>query len=184
MASEKNVGDMKQLCRRRFLAGTQSSIDALILGGSDRLSGDPEFTKLLKGAEAVSPYAQRIFTGRTSLAREHTDAELSAEFQANGTIEPSDPDTRGSPKMNLPIGGLPLVDLSRSPENFSLVDLNEMPLRTQITRHDCARLLTVRRCACATSGNSDGAVAGLRKIRDQVDAHDFEDWGRIRRAFA
>jgi hypothetical protein len=59
-----------------------------------------------------------------------------------------------------------------------------MPLRTQITRHDCVRLCTARRCACATSGNSDGAVAGLRKIRNPVDAHDFEDWGRVRRAFA
>jgi hypothetical protein len=116
MTSEKNVAEYKAaVCRRRFLAGAQSSISALMLGSSDRLSGGPEFTKLLKGAEAVSRHAQRIFTGRTSLARVYTEAELSAEFRANGTTEPSDPDYQRLAQNEFAIGGLPLVDLSSSP---------------------------------------------------------------------
>jgi hypothetical protein len=35
--------------------------------------------------------AQKVVTGRGALAREYTEADLSAEFRANGTTEPSDP---------------------------------------------------------------------------------------------
>jgi hypothetical protein len=144
-----------------------------MLGGSDRLSGGPEFTKLLKGAEAVSRYAQRIFTGRTSLAREYTEAEFSAEFSANGTTEPSDPDYQRLAQNEFADWRLAVGGLVEQPQSFSLVDLNEMPLRTQITRHDCVRLRTARRCACATSGNSMAkscASTWLRILRRSATA--------------
>jgi DMSO/TMAO reductase YedYZ molybdopterin-dependent catalytic subunit len=137
MTSEKNMADLKQLGRRRFLARAAGSTGALLLGGCDRLSGNPEFTKLLKSAEAVSRFAQRIFTGRTSLAREYTEAELSAEFRANGTTEPSDPDYQRLAQNEFADWRLAVGGLVEQPQSFSLVDLKEMPSRTQITRHDC-----------------------------------------------
>ena len=45
---------------------------------------------MLESAEAVSRLAQRTLTGKQALAREYTEADLSAEFRANGTTEPSD----------------------------------------------------------------------------------------------
>jgi len=62
------MADLKQLGRCRFLARAAGSMGALMLGGCDRLSGNPEFTKLLKGAEAVSRFcaADRHRPGRAS----------------------------------------------------------------------------------------------------------------------
>jgi DMSO/TMAO reductase YedYZ molybdopterin-dependent catalytic subunit len=131
------MADMKQLGRRRFLARSAGSMGALMLGGCDRLSADPGFTKLLKDAEAISRLAQRILTGRTSLAREYTEAELSAEFRANGTTEPSDPDYQRLAQNEFADWRLAIGGLVEHPRNFSLVDLKAMPSRTQITRHDC-----------------------------------------------
>jgi len=131
------MADLKQLGRRRLLARAAGSIGALMLGGCDRLSGDPEFTKLLKGAEAVSRVAQRIVTGRTALAREYTEAELSAEFHANGTTEPSDPDYQRLAQNEFADWRLAVAGLVRRHRSFSLAELKELPSRTQITRHDC-----------------------------------------------
>ena len=131
------MADLKQLGRRRLLARAAGSIGALMLGGCDRLSDDPDFAKLLRGAEAVSRFSQRIVTGRTALAREYTEAELSAEFHANGTTEPSDPDYQRLAQNEFADWRLAVGGLVERPQSFSLVDLKEMPSRTQITRHDC-----------------------------------------------
>ena len=118
MTSEKNTADLKQLGRRRLLARAAGSIGALMLGGCDRLSGNPEFTKLLKGAETVSRFAQRIVTGRTALAREYTEAELSAEFRANGTTEPSDPDYQSLAQNEFADWRLAVGGLVERPQSF------------------------------------------------------------------
>src|SRR5262245_55653560 len=92
MTLERNMADLKQLDRRRFLARAAGGIGGLMLGGCDRLSENPDFTELLKRAEAVTRFAQRLVTGHTALAREYAEAEISQAFRANGTTEPSDPD--------------------------------------------------------------------------------------------
>src|SRR5271169_2165893 len=131
------MADLKQVGRRRFVARAAGGIGGLMLGGCDRLSDNLEFTELLKSAEAVTRLAQRMITGRTALAREYTEADLSVEFRANGTTEPSDSDYQrlaenGFVDWRLGVGGL--VDRPRS---FSLTELKDLPSRTQITRQDC-----------------------------------------------
>jgi hypothetical protein len=86
------MSDPQWLGRRRFLARAGGSLGALLLSGCDGLSTNPEFTKILEGAETVSRLVQSALTGRIVLAPEYTEADLSAEFRANGTTEPSDPD--------------------------------------------------------------------------------------------
>ena len=76
-------------------------------------------------------------TGSNALAREYAETDISSEFRANGTIEPSDPDYQrlaesGFMDWRLEVGGL----VAR-PGSFSLSELKELPSRTQITRHDC-----------------------------------------------
>src|SRR5215831_9864390 len=137
MTSEKNVADLKQLGRRRFLARTAGGLGGLLLGSCDRLSQNLEFTELLKSAEAVTRFAQRMVTGRTALAREYSEADLSPEFRANGTTEPSDPDYQRLAQNEFADWRLAVSGLVERPRSFSLVELKEMPSRTQITRHDC-----------------------------------------------
>jgi DMSO/TMAO reductase YedYZ molybdopterin-dependent catalytic subunit len=134
---EKNMADLPQLGRRRFLASVGGGVGGLILGGWGRIPNDFDFTKLLESAETVTRLAQRAVTPRTALAREYTEADLSPEFRANGTTEPSDPEYQrlaenGFADWRLGVGGL----LAR-PRSFSLVELKDLPSRTQITRHDC-----------------------------------------------
>jgi DMSO/TMAO reductase YedYZ molybdopterin-dependent catalytic subunit len=131
------MADLERLDRRRLLARAAGGFGGLLLGGCDELSKDPDVTSLLENAEAVSRFVQRLVTPQTALAREFTEAELSPEFRANGTTEPSDPDYQrlaenGFADWRLVVGGL----VAR-PGSFSLSELRDLPSRTQITRHDC-----------------------------------------------
>ena len=108
-----------------------------MLGGCDNLSESPGFTKVLKDAEAVSRFAQKVVTGRGALAREYTDADLSTEFRANGTIEPSDPDYQRLAQNEFTDWRLDVGGFVQRPGSFSLAELKDLPSRTQITRHDC-----------------------------------------------
>jgi DMSO/TMAO reductase YedYZ molybdopterin-dependent catalytic subunit len=134
---EKNMADLKKLGRRRFLARAAGGIGGLMLGGCDWLSDNLQFTGLLESAEAVSRFVQQIVTGRAALAREYTEADLSVEFRANGTTEPSDLDYQRLAQNEFADWRLAVGGLVEQPQSFSLVDLKEMPSRTQITRDDC-----------------------------------------------
>jgi DMSO/TMAO reductase YedYZ molybdopterin-dependent catalytic subunit len=131
------MANPKRLGRRRFLARAAAGIGGLMLGSCDKLSENFEFTELLKSAEPVTRWVQRIVVGRTALAREYPESDLSPEFRANGTTEPSDPDYQrlaqnGFADWRLGVGGL-----VERPRSFTLAQLKELPSRTQITRHDC-----------------------------------------------
>lgn len=131
------MADLEGLGRRRFLARAAGGIGSLILGGCDELSNDPDVTRLLESAETVTRFAQRLVTPQNALAREYTEADLSPEFRANGTTEPTDPEYQrlaedGFADWRLGVGGL-----VERPRSFSLAELKDLPSRTQITRHDC-----------------------------------------------
>src|SRR5215471_10959159 len=131
------MADLPQLGRRRFLASVAGGVGGLILGGWGRIPNDFDFTKLLESAETVSRLVQRAVTSRTALAREYTEADLSPEFRANGTTEPSDPDYQRLAKNGFADWHLGIGGLVQRPRSFSLADLKNLPSRTQITRHDC-----------------------------------------------
>lgn len=119
--------------RRRFLAGAA----ALALTGCDALGQNAEFGKALRGAERLTMDAQRLLLGRTGLAPEYTEADISASFRVNGTSRPDSEEyaallTNGFADWKLQVDGL----VAR-PAAFSLDELRLLPTRTQITRHDC-----------------------------------------------
>ena len=125
------------LDRRRFLARTVAGVTTLLLGACDKLSESRWFPRILGSAEAVNKGAQRAITGRQTLAREFTEADISPDFKSNGTQEPDDPDYQklmkgGFKNWHLEVGGL-----VERPGKFSLAELRTLPSRTQITRHDC-----------------------------------------------
>jgi DMSO/TMAO reductase YedYZ molybdopterin-dependent catalytic subunit len=131
------MADLPQLGRRRFLARVAGGIGGLILGGWDGIPNNFDFTKLLESAEAVSRLAQRAVTPRTALAREYTEADLSPEFRANGTTEPSDDEYWRLAGSGFADWRLSVDGMVERPRSFSLAELKDLPSRTQITRHDC-----------------------------------------------
>ena len=125
------------LARRGFLIRASGAIALLPLGGCDQLSKNDRFVGILDRAETVTRYVQRAITGRATLAREYSEADISTDFRSNGTHDPGDSAyqalaMRGFADWRLEIGGL--VERQR---RFSLADLRAFPSRTQITRHDC-----------------------------------------------
>jgi DMSO/TMAO reductase YedYZ molybdopterin-dependent catalytic subunit len=131
------MAELAKLDRRRFMTRVAGGFGSLMLAGCDWLSHSPDFTKILDSAEAMSRLAQKAVTGRGALAREYPEAEISTDFRANGTAEPSDPEyqrlaANGFTEWRLDVGGLVANRAS-----FSLAELKELPSRAQITRHDC-----------------------------------------------
>lgn len=123
--------------RRRLLTGAVQAAGLLLLAGCDNLSRSDWFTSLLGKAEGVTQRAQRLISPRKAMAKEFTEADLSAVFPANGNRDPENPDYQrmargGFADWKLEVGGL-----VQRPITFSLTDLRDLPSRTQITRHDC-----------------------------------------------
>jgi DMSO/TMAO reductase YedYZ molybdopterin-dependent catalytic subunit len=123
--------------RRGWLQAALASAGALALGACDKITASPKGVAILQSAEGLTRRAQRLFVDRKALAREFTPADISPDFRANGSVDPTDPDylalkAKGFSDYRLVVDGL--VD---KPLSLSLADLRALPPRTQITRHDC-----------------------------------------------
>src|SRR5262245_31269797 len=123
MTLEKNMADLQRLGRRRLLSSAAGGIGGLTLGGWDRIPTDFDLARVLEGAETVSRMAQRAVTPRKALAREYTEADLSPEFRANGTTEPSDPDYQRLAESGFADWRLGVSGLVERPRSFSLAEL-------------------------------------------------------------
>ena len=71
------------------------------------------------------------------MAKEYTEADLSPVFPTNGTSDPNDSDYQALAQRHFADWRLEIRGLVKSPANFSLAELRQLPSRTQITRHDC-----------------------------------------------
>jgi len=123
--------------RRRLLGAGAVAAGGLILSGCDRLNASPAVRGLLAGAEGLHMRSQRLLAGRTALAREFAESDMSPRFRANGNREVKDAAyldhvATGFAGWNLKVDGL-----VRRPLALSLEAVRGLPQREQITRHDC-----------------------------------------------
>jgi DMSO/TMAO reductase YedYZ molybdopterin-dependent catalytic subunit len=123
-----------RLPRRRFLALGAAS---LLLTGCDRLSEAPDFQEFLASAEWLTYRVQRLLGGGNARAREFTASDLSPVFKVNGTRMPEGEEYAALREANFAAWRLRVDGLVAKPLEFSLADLQNLPQRTQITRHDC-----------------------------------------------
>jgi DMSO/TMAO reductase YedYZ molybdopterin-dependent catalytic subunit len=123
--------------RRRVLRAALTVAGASLLTACDRLSRSESFVDVLKSAEHLSEWAHKAVVRRKAMAQEFTQADVAAQFRANGTTMPSDADYRALLKSRFADWKLQVDGLVAQPAAFSLSDLRGMPSRTQITRHDC-----------------------------------------------
>jgi DMSO/TMAO reductase YedYZ molybdopterin-dependent catalytic subunit len=123
--------------RRRLLTGAVQVAGLLLLAGCDNLSHSDWFTSLLGKTERVTQRAQRLISPRKAMAKEFTEADLSLVFPANGNRDPENPAYQRMAQSGFIDWKLNVGGLVQRPATFSLVDLRELPSRTQITRHDC-----------------------------------------------
>jgi DMSO/TMAO reductase YedYZ molybdopterin-dependent catalytic subunit len=133
-----------KLSRRSLLtgialtAGSLAGVGAFAAGlvKRDQLSQNG-FRPFLTNAEDLTRTTQRFFVRPSSMAREFSEADIAANFRANGSTNPDSPEYQAMVANNFATWKLKISGLVEKPMEFSLADLRALPSRTQITRHDC-----------------------------------------------
>ncbi|MBJ7440331.1 MAG: molybdopterin-binding protein [Sphingopyxis sp.] len=120
------------LTRRTLLLGGTAT-----LAGCDRLGRNESVREALFSAENFHRWAQRSLMARDALAQEFRPDQISPIFRANGTANPNTPAYKALWRGGFADWRLPVTGLVTRPLSLSLVQLQAMPHRTQITRHDC-----------------------------------------------
>ena len=108
----------------------------LLLAGCDSLASPEKLGAIVKSAEGASKGFQR-FVGRDALAREFSRADMSPDFKVNGTHDPVEAEYQAHSRENFANWRLAIGGLVNNPMRLGLAQLQGMPARTQITRHDC-----------------------------------------------
>ncbi|MCX8477067.1 MAG: molybdopterin-binding protein [Sphingomonas sp.] len=117
------------ITRRTLLVGTGASL----LTGCDSLTDSP----VLMRAEEAHRFLQRSITGRAALAREFRAEQRSPIFRVNGNASPNTPEYNALAANRFADWRLRVDGLVARPLSLSLAQLQSLPQRAQITRHDC-----------------------------------------------
>ena len=123
--------------RRGFLRKTLLALGGAALAGCDRISDSDTGTKVLESAEGVTRRVQRFLSPSRALAREYTEADISAVFKPNGSTMPDTPLYQTLLRGGFADYRLEVEGLVERPARLSLDELKALGTRTQITRHDC-----------------------------------------------
>ena len=119
---------------RRHLIGAGSG---LLLAGCDRLDRNESFRAILRSTEGLSMRATRIISDRNALAREYGESEMSPIFRSNGTRMPDTSEYATHLADRFANWRLTVDGMVARPLSIPIDAIRRMPLRTQITRHDC-----------------------------------------------
>jgi DMSO/TMAO reductase YedYZ molybdopterin-dependent catalytic subunit len=123
--------------RRGFLRKTLLALGAATLAGCDRISGSETGAKVLESAEGVTRRVQRFLSPSRALAKEYTEADISAVFKPNGSTMPDTPLYQALLRDGFAGYRLEVDGLVERPARLSIDELRALGMRTQITRHDC-----------------------------------------------
>ena len=122
--------------RRCFLRTGLAVAAGSTLAGCDALSHNDTAVEVLRSAESLTNAVHRVI-GRRAMAQEFTTADIAPKFRANGTTMPMG-DAYAAMVANKFVDWRLKVDgLVEKPLELSMPQLQAMPTRTQITRHDC-----------------------------------------------
>ena len=117
------------ITRRSVLLGT----GAVMLAGCDSLTDNP----VLLSADEAHRFLQRSVTGRAALARQFRADQMSPRFRVNGNSNPNTPEYAALAANRFADWRLQVDGLVSRPLTLSLAQLQSLPQRAQITRHDC-----------------------------------------------
>lgn len=127
----------RTMLRRQFLKGAMGGAGLMAAAGCDNLTQSRWFPGLLSQAEKLTDLVQRAVTPATALAKEYREADISAQFPANGNTDPGTEAYAATAAAGFTDWTLAILGLVRTPAEWSLGAIQDMPARTQITRHDC-----------------------------------------------
>ena len=161
------------ISRRTLLVGA----GGLAVAGCDRLNESESFRSVLRSAEGLNMRAHRLITARDALAREFGAADISPVFRPNGTIMPNTSEYQALAAGRFADWRLTVDGLVQRPLSLALTQIQQLPRRTQITRHDCVE-------GWSAIGKWTGAVlgpildaAGLRDEARYIVFHCMDRFG-------
>ncbi|HEY0413193.1 MAG TPA: molybdopterin-dependent oxidoreductase [Allosphingosinicella sp.] len=125
------------ITRRQMLGSASAAGGGLLLAGCDRLDQSDTFRGVLRSTEGLTMRAQRLITDRTALAREYGEGDMSPFFRSNGTSRPGGDAYAAHAAAGFRDWRLAIDGAVRRPLSLALAQIRAMPVRTQITRHDC-----------------------------------------------
>jgi DMSO/TMAO reductase YedYZ molybdopterin-dependent catalytic subunit len=124
--------------RRRFLGGLAAASTLSLSGCFDPLvANDSSVRDVLEKANALTYRAQRLLLGSDHLAREFTRSDIRQPMRPNGSTNPQDEPYLALARQDFSTFRLSVTGAVQRPLSLSLADLQTMPARRQITRHDC-----------------------------------------------
>lgn len=132
-----------QLNRRRLLGIGAASAGSMLLAGCDTFDflgqRNHPARDFLERANQLTYAAQRALVGEQALAREFAESEVRQGQRPNGSTDPRQniAEYRDLVAGNFSAYKLRITGLVETPKEYTLAELQNMPSRTQITRHDC-----------------------------------------------
>jgi DMSO/TMAO reductase YedYZ molybdopterin-dependent catalytic subunit len=129
---------MSLITRRALMAGGSATAATLMSACDPASIQDVQSLRhVLSFGEFLSMQAHRLLLASQPLAREYTEAEISAEFPVNGTERPGGTAYFRHVMANFASFRLTVDGLVRKPLSLTLDEIKAMPARTQITLHNC-----------------------------------------------
>jgi DMSO/TMAO reductase YedYZ molybdopterin-dependent catalytic subunit len=125
------------ISRRTLITGIGLGASGLLLPGCDALNSNATFRRVLTESEKLTLNTHRLITDRAALAQEFSAMDISPKFTANGSINPGTAMYNNMVKTGFAEWRLKIDGLVGRPLSISLPQLQQMPVREQITRHDC-----------------------------------------------
>ena len=118
-------------------AALSIGVASLLVSGCDSIVRAPAARKFFRSAQNLSMIGQRALLSGQRLAREFRPSDMSPIFRANGSTDPQAPEYLALREANFAPYRLMIDGLVDTPLTVSLPQLMSLPVRTQITRHDC-----------------------------------------------
>ncbi len=129
------------ISRRALLRASLASAATLPLAGCKALDflreRENAMRQFMIRANTLTSRTQRLLLSADQLAPEFSEADIRQSQFANGSTDLSGAEYAALKEKNFDAYRLQVGGLVERPAEFSLADLRNMPVRTQITRHDC-----------------------------------------------
>ena len=154
------------ITRRKLIAGIVASGSSIALCACSGSSDDTFFDdNVLSLGERLNYRMQRLIAGN-ALVQEFPESKMSPVFRTNGNIDPGTSEYHTLATNRFADWRLRIDGLVGSPTSYSLAQLQAMPSRTQITRHDCVE-------GWSAIGKWTGVQLGrlLKQVGLQPNAH-------------
>ncbi len=136
MKKPKPFFEQRRERRGLLRAGIAAAAASSGLAGCDALSHNETAVAVLRSAESLSNTVHRAL-GRRAMAQEFPPSQIAPKFRPNGTTMPMGERYAAMVANRFADWRLTVDGLVAKPLELSLAQLQALPSRTQVTRHDC-----------------------------------------------